>query len=636
MAIEFNCPHCQHQYKLKDELAGKTATCKTCRQKITIPQPATVPPDAPAKTAAEIEAEALAAMADEPAKVEQDAASQVVAVECQFCGHKWTEPLARAGKNTLCPNPECRQRVKIPEPKKEDILDWRQMRTKGPSLAKENQQKLEGVQDAAETKQVSGTALKEAGAIEEDIEPRPLKQKILFGVLIAGLLVGLVGGTWFFMSRRTANQENRLMQEAQEEFAKPATAEPLTKEEVPVLAALLHISAGEYALRFNDPKKLKEATEQYGKALVALRAPPSPSRNAVCAELAVATLDLGGTNEQISERTRLWWTPEATLKHQPNERVFTVFETLREVLALVQGADAEFRTQLARRLARELVKRGQTAMALDLLPPALFTPTERDDARALVALEVYRTDKASDLPKKVAGEMVPKGAALVAGAPPTHVQMLFLALKTEKAPDLKIPAPVGATISDPARYTYTGVYLLEDRTADALKLAQGGKPEIQLKCLTLCADWAADPNEALNAALGVVAANAGVKGVTLSPSSIMRLSQIAAAKNLTDLANKFAGALTDDGAKAWARGDALRARLAAAPKEKGDVAWSELPADPKKFRAGHAWERLWLARHNTAISGNRDAEAKAASEWPMPMSLFGKAGVALGLQDQGK
>src|SRR5687767_5507098 len=115
MAIEFNCPHCQHQYRLKDELAGKTATCKGCRQKITIPQPVTVP------DAAALEAAAAAAYADEPAKAELDAASQVVNVECQFCNHKWTEPLTRAGKNTLCPNPECRQRVKIPEPKKEDL-----------------------------------------------------------------------------------------------------------------------------------------------------------------------------------------------------------------------------------------------------------------------------------------------------------------------------------------------------------------------------------------------------------------------------------------------------------------------------------------------------------------------------------
>ena len=39
MAIVFHCPHCQHQYLVKDELAGQTATCKTCRQKFVIPKP---------------------------------------------------------------------------------------------------------------------------------------------------------------------------------------------------------------------------------------------------------------------------------------------------------------------------------------------------------------------------------------------------------------------------------------------------------------------------------------------------------------------------------------------------------------------------------------------------------------------
>ena len=114
MAIEFNCPHCQHQYRLKDELAGKTATCKGCRQKITIPQPITIPDDAPGLDAAAAEAAALAALADEPVKAEQDAASKIIEVECQFCNHKWTEPLTRAGKNTLCPNPECKHQVEAP------------------------------------------------------------------------------------------------------------------------------------------------------------------------------------------------------------------------------------------------------------------------------------------------------------------------------------------------------------------------------------------------------------------------------------------------------------------------------------------------------------------------------------------
>ena len=69
MAIAFNCPHCDFAYRLKDELAGKRATCKNpeCRKLITIPTPITVPDDdAPVPDAAALEAAALSALADEP------------------------------------------------------------------------------------------------------------------------------------------------------------------------------------------------------------------------------------------------------------------------------------------------------------------------------------------------------------------------------------------------------------------------------------------------------------------------------------------------------------------------------------------------------------------------------------------
>jgi hypothetical protein len=39
MAIVFHCPFCQYGYWVKDELAGKTATCKNCRQKVVILKP---------------------------------------------------------------------------------------------------------------------------------------------------------------------------------------------------------------------------------------------------------------------------------------------------------------------------------------------------------------------------------------------------------------------------------------------------------------------------------------------------------------------------------------------------------------------------------------------------------------------
>ena len=117
MAIEFECPHCKHQYRLKDELAGRKATCKNadCRQQITIP----VPP-----SAAELEAAAHSALADDAPKAEQDATptTKTIPMTCNFCGHQWTEPTSKAGKNTLCP--DCRQRIKVPEPMEDVPDDW--------------------------------------------------------------------------------------------------------------------------------------------------------------------------------------------------------------------------------------------------------------------------------------------------------------------------------------------------------------------------------------------------------------------------------------------------------------------------------------------------------------------------------
>ena len=631
MAIEFNCPHCQHQYRLKDELAGKTATCKGCRRKITIPQPITIPPDAPAMDAAAAEAAALAALADEPVQAEQAAASKLIDVECQHCNHKWTEPLERAGTKTVCP--ECKQLIKIPVPENKDY-DWRQTKVKGPEGAKQNlPQKPPDAMDAGEAKPVSEETIKKHIIDpEEGLEPRPLKQKVMFVLVPLVALLGLGYGVRSCIVTQGEKREDRSMQEAQEEFAK--STEGLAKDEVGVYTALMHMAAGEHALRHDETKKFKEGMDQFAKAREALRPPPhTPARNAAVAELAVAALALGGTEEQAREQIRLRWMPDANLKLRPNERVFTVFEELSKTLDLVQPADPEFRALLARRLTRELVKRGQTAMASELLPRALFNQAEQSEGRALVALEISRADKSSDFPQRVAKELAGRGAELSKGGIPASAQTLFLALKPEKGPAV----PPFSAASDASRYAYTGFHLLEGREPEALKVAQGtGRPEAQVRALTLYADWAADPGPALDSALAIISSNAAKKEVPISPFAVLRLAQIAAEKGKHDQAKQLADKLTDDGLKAWARGDTVRLRLASAPKEKGDEAWAELPDDPKKYRAGFAWGRLWLARHNTRLSGDRAAEVKTVSGWPAPFSAFGKAGVALGLQDREK
>ncbi|HVL15537.1 MAG TPA: hypothetical protein VM529_23405, partial [Gemmata sp.] len=192
MAIAFNCPHCLFAYRLKDEFGGKQAKCKNpeCRQLITIPKPITIDENAPRLSEEEAEAAALAALNEEvkeqQAQQQAAPAEKVIPMTCPFCDHKWTEPWAKAGKNTLCPNPDCRQRVRVPEPKEEVPTDWRQAKSKLPSLAKGNEEKLEGVQDAGDTKMVSRGALVEADATGEEFEPRPLKQKVLFALLGVG------------------------------------------------------------------------------------------------------------------------------------------------------------------------------------------------------------------------------------------------------------------------------------------------------------------------------------------------------------------------------------------------------------------------------------------------------------------
>jgi hypothetical protein len=596
-----------------------------------IPNPVTIPDDTPLPTpldAEAAEAAALAALNDEP-KAQEDPAKKLIPVECPHCNFKWTEPLERGGKNTLCKNPDCKQRIKIPEPKDDAPTDWRHLKTKGPTLAKKNFEKPTDIQDAADTKQLSDKTIREK-ILDQEIEPRPLKQKVMFVLLALGLLAGVVFGVMYMMQSRTEGKEDRLMQEAQDEFTRGA--EGYAKEEAPLLSAVLFIAGGEHAVRHNTKDKLKEAMDQFARAREVLRTGTSPGRNALCGELAVAILVLGGSEEQAKDQIRIRWTQETGGKYRPNEQVFNVFDELRKTLGLVPGVDVDFRTHLARRLTRELVKRGQGALAITLIPKALFSETEQPEAEAAVALEVYRAERGEPEVRAAAERL--KGRPLSALRTAPSAQILFTALKTEKAPVLFGPPSGTGAVTDQQRHAYTGTYLLENKTDEALKLAQrpSSSPETQLRALILYAEWAVDPGPALDSALGLFAANK--KEVKVSPYFALRLAQLAASAGRHEQAKQFALVIPDESLKTWALGDAVHLRLLAALKEKGDEGWLELPDDPKKLRAGHAWARLWIARQNTRLSGDRAAEVKVVSAWPTFVVPFGKAGVALGLQDK--
>ena len=665
MAIAFNCPHCLFAYRLKDEFGGKQAKCKNpeCRQLITIPKAITIAEDAKLSEA-EAEAAALAALADEaavatetrPTEAEAEAGpaapagGKTIAMTCQFCDHKWREPWSKAGKNTLCPNPECRQRVKVPEPKEDVPTDWKQAKSKLPTLAKQNYEKLEGVQDAGDLKMVSGVSLKQADATGEEYEPRPLKQKVMFVMLGVGLLATVVGGIWYFTNRRTAVNEEQLMADAQKELAdtRKEWAAVADKKDPKaewaaadggLTSAVLNLAAAEYALRFNDTKKTKEAHELLGKAINELRSAAGPARDYVAAELAFATLAFGGTDEEAKDQVRYAWVPTAESARLPRmgEQNRTVHGELRTVLGLLAPADFDLKIAVARRLTRDLAKRGHAGVAADLIPQALFTDPQKNEARAVVALEIHRTDPTSPLPRTIADDLKRQFASGVSGVPhPASAHALFAATGVEKPPQVVTPPPPGGyVVSSDSRFAYTAALLLEGKTAEAVALAQRPPARLwdhQVKALALCADWSADPGPALDAAQAVLSKTPKATGATAH--HVVRLAQVAAEKGRHDLAKVFADSLGDAGLKAWAAGEAARLRSAAAPKEKAADSWVEVPESPRDVKAGHAWGRLWVARHNARLSHERDAEKEATKGWPQPVHPFALAGIALGLQDQ--
>src|SRR5262249_9156169 len=266
---------------------------------------------------------------------EAPAAEKVIPMTCAFCQHQWTEPYSKAGKNVICPNAECRQRMKVPEPKEDVPEDWRQHKTKLPSLAKEKHEKLEDVQDAGEAKIVSGKALQEADATGVEIEPRSLKDK-LFNVFLVVTVLGLiVGGIWYWRSSAGVEGENRLMADAQKEFDK--IAGELPPDEKVLSSAVLHAAAAEYALmRTGNGKDLKPAYDLRLKAGGEVAQQQGPERNAIAGELALAVLAFGGTDEQAKEQLRFRWLPDTSGgPTKLNERNHNVHEQLRQTLALL-------------------------------------------------------------------------------------------------------------------------------------------------------------------------------------------------------------------------------------------------------------------------------------------------------------
>jgi hypothetical protein len=634
MAIETQCPHCKKAYRLKDELAGKRVTCANpdCRKAFTVSgRPSANGAPRPAPAAVDAEAMAAALFKDEPDPVQAAPEDQrKVHMTCPVCDHQWDVPWAMQGKNVLCP--ECRHRQRVPE-QKQGKVDWRDPNAGRPTLAK--REELEGVVSAGDARHVSGEALKVAGVIKEEVEPRPLRVYVAFGLAALALVVALAAGILYLRSASKADRRDHYMADALKDMQE-AKDVPLPPAEVPLFKAGVLIAAGEFAARKNDDKALQEAIKHFTQARRELEAaPPSPGRDLLFCELAVTQVVLGGDDDQVAAGVRIRWTPGG--RQKITEKMYNVQQELQSTLKAMAGdkpVAAEVRFHTVRRLARELARRGQPGVLTESLIAQTFT-TEHTEAVAEVALESLRVTGNQEKAKADAQTLTPH----LKGAAPPSAQALFQAADA--------PAPQGVTFaarpggseppSDTARQAFAALDMLQNKQSDAIAVARLPGPPNQtaarLAALALIAEWADNPAEAVQAAQEALPSDR--KKVSIPDMTLVRLAAQAGRANQPDRVEAFAKAIEGDGYRAWARAEGLRQLLAASGERPGEESQAEVPTDPKDVRVGHAWGRLALARHNAKVTGNTPDAAPRYEQWGAgTFKPYGLAGLALGLQDR--
>ncbi len=638
MAIETQCPHCKKAYRLKDELSGKRVTCANpdCRKAFTVSgRPSANGAARPAPAPADAEAVAAALLKDEPDSVRAAPEDQrKVPMTCPVCDHQWDVPWAMQGKNVLCP--ECRHRQRVPE-QKQGKVDWRDPNAGRPSLAK--REELEGVVSAGDARHVSGEALKVAGVIKEEIEPRPLRVYVAFGLAGLALMIAASAAILYLRSASKSDRRDHYMADALKDVQESKDV-PLPPAEVPLFKAGVLIAAGEFAARKNDDKALKEAIGHFAQARKELEAaPPSPGRDLLFCELAVTQVVLGGDDDQVAAGVRIRWTPGG--RQKITEKMYNVQQELQSTLKAMAGdkpVAAEVRFHTVRRLARELARRGQPGVLTDSLIAQAFT-TEHTEAVAEVALESLRATGNQEKAKADAQALAPHlSAAAGKQAAPPSAQALFLAAGVPAPDKVAFAARPGQDPpSDTARRAFAALDMLQNKPADAIAVARLPGPPNQtaarLAALALIAEWADNPAEAVQAAQEALPSDR--KKGSIPDMTLVRLAAQAGRANQPDRVEAFAKAIEGDGYRAWARAEGLRQLLAASGERPGEESQAEVPTDPKDARVGHAWGRLVLARHNAKVTGNSPDAAPRYEQWGAgTFKPYGLAGLALGLQDR--
>jgi hypothetical protein len=303
------------------------------------------------------EALAAAALSETPAttKVEEQQeqvtkVAQTIDFTCPFCDAELHLNADLGGKREPCP--ECKRIIKVPMLVQERAKDWRTVQQKtGPSgaLANLQQPQLEGVWDTTQKTKVSTEALEDADAIIEEDEDAPgVLGWVKRVVVIGGVLGVIVLVTVFIMRQQSAKTQadamTRALEIAEGKGAEKADLSPAWRAEIFRAAGEFYINTGDAVKALTQFKK---ARGQFPRA-----AGPTPlDQDIILMRLAVALVDLGGTEKEADDNVRLEWP-----------------KVQRELLNTLNGIGSpEGKTLAVREVTARLLKKQQPLVAVGLV-----------------------------------------------------------------------------------------------------------------------------------------------------------------------------------------------------------------------------------------------------------------------------
>ncbi|MEI6685108.1 MAG: hypothetical protein WCN64_03145, partial [Planctomycetota bacterium] len=330
MPVQFSCNACKKKFKAADKFAGKTIPCPNCKVPLIVPvlpassaSPEIALPQASVKTKsqAEQDIEAMAALALEETKQEEEVVPQFIQFECTFCDEKVSLPVDLGGKQAPCPG--CRRILKVPMPAvvKKTGPDWKKQPDKRPSGAlRKEEPELEGTWNST-MDTVSRDALLEAGAIVEEYEPLTRAEKIKRAVMVLVVLVSGLSGFYYYSSYQ--GKVNGDAQIAKIELS--IKSGDLANSSGEIKAVLL-AGIASYRLSENPDIPASKIKKTLQSALASLdKASSLFEKDFALLELTRSIIELGGGKDDVRDNKKLKWDEVQKFLKQPFES-FTIPE----------------------------------------------------------------------------------------------------------------------------------------------------------------------------------------------------------------------------------------------------------------------------------------------------------------------